>query len=165
MRSESALPLLSSLSLSDRGSDLIDLTEPGVVTFLGDTLVLVAVASSCGTFSLSSMKSVKSMKDASFLLGDPASCGVAAFSSIASNAMLPSDGLYCLLGLLLLASISLWKGDEGGPSTSNVLSSIGWLICIDGDSMACVCVLLYELVSWERQSVSMRIFKIPPEAL
>jgi hypothetical protein len=49
--------------------------------------------------------------------------------------MSPKDGLCCLLGLLLPASISLWKGDEGGPSTLKVLSSIGLLICIDGDSI------------------------------
>ena len=64
IRSESALPLLSSLLFSERATDLSDFTDPGVVIFFGDTLILVAVGSSCGTFSLSSMKSVKSMKEA-----------------------------------------------------------------------------------------------------
>lgn len=133
MLSESALPLLSSFPFSTSAGDLTDLTEPGVVIFLGDRSSLVALACSCGIFSLSSMKSVKSMNEA--LSGEDASCGVEASSSIAPSATLPSDGLYCLLGLLLPASISLWKGDEGGPSMLNALSSTGWLICIDGESM------------------------------
>ena len=49
---------------TERAGDLIDLTEPGVVIFFGEMLILFAVVSSCGTFSLSSMKSVKSMNEA-----------------------------------------------------------------------------------------------------
>lgn len=64
MRSESALPLLSSMLLTERAGDLADFTDPGVVIFFGEMPIFVAVGSSCGTFSLSSMKSVKSMKDA-----------------------------------------------------------------------------------------------------
>lgn len=130
---ESALPLLSSVPFSSIAGDLIDLIEPGVVIFLGERSSFVTVACSCGTFSLSSMKSVKSMIEASSAGYD--FCGVETSSSIAPSAMFPSDGLCCLLGLLLLASISLWKGDDGGPSMLNTLSSTGWLTCIDGDSM------------------------------
>lgn len=135
MRSESVLALLSSMPFSDRAADLTDFTDPGVVMFLGEILILFAVVSSCGTFSLSSMKSVKSMKEA--LSGEYESCGIATFSSIASNAISPMNGWCCLLGLLLAVSISLWKGEEGGPSTLKVLSSIGLLIFIDGDSIVC----------------------------
>lgn len=141
MRSESALPLRCSIMLSSTTDfagdfeDLVVLTDPGLSVFFGDMLIFVAVASSCGTFSLSSMKSVKSITDA--LSGDSAFGCAAASSSMDSNATLLKDGLYCLLGLRLLASTSLWKGDEGGPSTSNALSSIGCVICIDGDSMLC----------------------------
>jgi len=133
MMSESALPLLGSVPFSTIAGDLTDLTEPGVVIFLGERSSLVAVGCSCGTFSLSSMKSVKSMIEASSRGCD--FCGVVACSSIAPSAMLPSEGLCCLLGLLLLASISLWKGDDGGPSMLNMLSSTGLLTCIDGDSI------------------------------
>jgi len=79
------------------------------------------------------MKSVKSMNEA--LSGEYDSRGAEASSSIAPSATLPSEGLYCLLGLLLPASISLWKGEDGGPSMLNALSSTGWLICIDGLSI------------------------------
>jgi hypothetical protein len=133
MISESALPLLGSVPFSTIAGDLTDLIEPGVVIFLGERSSLVTVVGSCGTFSLSSMKSVKSMIEASSAGYD--FCGVATSSSIAPSATLPSDGLCCLLGLLLLASISLWKGDDGGPSMLNTLSSTVWLACIDGDSM------------------------------
>ena len=111
IRSESALPLLSSMSLS---GDLVDLTEPGVSTFFGEMLTLFAVVSSCGTFSLSSMKSVKSMNE--FLSGEYDSCASVAFSVVASSAMSSKSGLCCLLGLLL--TTSLWKGEDGGPSTA-----------------------------------------------
>lgn len=148
--SESSLPLRSSLSLFtvDGGAgdleDLADLIEPGVATFLGDALIsFVLLFSSPGTFSLSSIKSVKSMMSA--LSGDEGFWGVAAFSSIASNATLPKDGLYCLLGLLLAASTSLTKGEEGGPSMSNALSSATCVICIDGESILC-CVVYVEVV-------------------
>jgi hypothetical protein len=137
MISESALPLLSSFPFSTIAGDLTDLIEPGVVIFLGERSSLVTVAGSCGKFSLSSMKSVKSMIEASS--SGYGFCGVATSSSIAPSATLPSDGLCCLLGLLLLASISLWKGDDGGPSMLNTLSSTAWLTCIDGESMV-VCV-------------------------
>jgi hypothetical protein len=131
---ESALPgLLGSVPFSTIAGDLTDLTEPGVVIFLGVKSSFVAVAGSCGAFSLSSMRSVKSMIEASST--GYAFCGVATCSSIAPSAMLPSDGLCCLLGLLMLGSISVWKGDDGGPSTLNMLSSTGWLACIDGDSI------------------------------
>lgn len=161
MRSESALPLRSSLSLFtvDGGAgdleDLIDFIEPGVATFLGDALILVVVFSSSGTFSLSSMKSVKSIMSA--LSGDEGSLGVAAFSSIASNAMLPKDGLYCLLGLLLAASTSLTNGDEGGPSTSKALSSGACVICIDGESILCCSVYAEEVVGGRSVVVHGRI--------
>jgi hypothetical protein len=135
MISESALPLLGSVPFSTIAGDLIDLTDPGVVIFLGERSNLVTVACSWGAFSLSSMMSVKSMIEASS--ARYAFCGVATSSSIGPSAMLPSDGLCCLLGLLVLASISLWKGDDGGPSTLNMLSSTGWLACIDGDSIVC----------------------------
>ena len=134
MLSESALAgLLGSVHFSTIAGDLIDLTDPGVVIFLGERSSLVTVACSWGAFSLSSMTSVKSMIEASS--ARYAFCGVATCSSIGPSAMLPSDGLCCLLGLLVLASISLWKGDEGGPSTLNMLSSTGGLACIDGDSI------------------------------
>jgi hypothetical protein len=133
--SESALPLLSSKLFSDLAGDLTDFTDTGVVIFLGEALNLFVVVSSCGSFSLSSMKSVKSIMEA--LSGEYDFCAVATFSSIASSAMSPKDGLCCLLGLLLPASMTLWKGDEGGPSTLRVLSSMGLLVCIDGDSMVC----------------------------
>lgn len=135
--SESALARLSSVLLSNIAGDLSDLTEPGVVIFLGERSSLVAVAGSCGRFSLSSMKSVKSMNEA--LSGECDSCGVETSSSMAPSATLPNDGLCCLLGLLLPASISLWKGDDGGPSMLNTLSSTGGLVCIDGDSIVSVC--------------------------
>lgn len=141
MASESALPLLPSMLFTERAGDLNDFTDPGVVIFFGDMLILFAVGSSCGTFSLSSMKSVKSINEA--LSGEYASCGTATFSSIASNAMSPREGLCCLLGLLLAPSMTLWKGEEGGPSTLKALSSIGLLMCMDGDSIvwcAVVCV-------------------------
>ena len=70
-RSESVLRLLSSMLFTERAGDLIDFTDPGVVIFFGEMPILGAVASSCGTFSLSSMKSVKSMKEA--LSGEEAS--------------------------------------------------------------------------------------------
>lgn len=147
MRSESALPLLSSMLFTERAGDLADFTDPGVVIFFGEMLILVAVGSSCGTFSLSSMKSVKSMNEA--LSGEYTSGCTATFSSIASNAMLPREGLCCLLGLLLAPSMTLWKGEEGGPSTLKELSSIGLLMCMDGDSIVRCCVF----VSWACQGV------------
>jgi hypothetical protein len=136
MISESALALLSSGPFSTIAGDLADLIEPGVVIFLGEKSSLVAVGCFWGTFSLSSMKSVKSIIEASS--GGYVFCGVDTSSWIAPSAMFPSDGLCCLLGLLLLASISLWKGDDGGPSMLNTLSSTGWLACIDGDSIVMV---------------------------
>ena len=55
--------------------------------------------------------------------------------------MSPKEGLCCLLGLLLAPSMTLWKGEEGGPSTLKALSSIGLLMCMDGDSIVWCCVL------------------------
>ena len=46
----------------------------------------------------------------------------------------------------------LWKGEEGGPSTLKALSSIGLLICMDGDSM--VCDVVECVVSWPGQGVT-----------
>jgi hypothetical protein len=157
MRSESVLPLLFSMPFSDRGGDLTDLTDPGVVIFLGEMLILFGVPWLCGSFSLSSKKSVKSMYEA--FSGEYDFCGIATFSSITSSAMSPRDGLCCLLGLLLPASISLWKGDEGGPSTLKVLSSIGLLICIDGDSIVWgggCCVVVVSGRAHQRNSLVFR---------
>lgn len=130
IRSESLLPLRCSLTVW---------ACSGVDGFLGEenTFDSVAVASSCGTFSLSSSMCCKSSNGA--LLG-VVSTSCAASSSFMLSAI---GGLHRVLALRLCVSTSVTKGELGGPSKSMMLCSASWP---EGESMLS-CVSLYALSS------------------
>lgn len=137
MRSASALLLRRSSLIPFRSCPFSCCgTGSGVAAFLGVKLIFVVVTCAVGIFSLSSMKSVKSI--ISSLLG----LSIFAFKVLVLLGVWRVDAVReaanCLLGLRLLAafvSTSVMKGELGGPSRSNMLGSTLPLSCTDGDSM------------------------------
>ena len=93
----------------------------GVRAFSGDTRILFRVAvgdcKSCGTFSLSSNRSIIGGKAA--LFGVATSIG----TDISSTMSLKGSAFHCLLAVLLCVSTSVTNGELGGPSQSMKLAS------------------------------------------